>query len=639
MSRNLVRLLPDSLANQIAAGEVIQRPASVVKELLENSIDAGSKHIQVVIKEAGKSLIQVIDDGMGMSAEDARMSLEKHATSKISQPEDLFNIRTMGFRGEALPSIAAIAQVVIETRTMEEELGTRLVVEGTKIKSQAPIATTQGTNISVKNLFFNVPARRNFLKSDPVENKHIIEGFQCIALARPDVAFSLYQNEQEIYHLPATKLAHRIVHIFGEGYKKQLIPCQEATDIVKIHGYIGNPAYAKKTRGEQFFFVNDRFIKNQYLHHAVKTAFEASIQQDTFPFYVLFIDISPQRLDVNVHPTKTEIKFDDERVVYSILHATIKQALAQHTTPILDFEQNVNEDPLGLQAYPLASLSTKAERVYSSFKKFDQDTVHPKEWEQLYQRMSIEIPNGHADEQPSLFLAEAPLTSIVAAGITQEALLQPTFNQSTTEAVVKMQLHAKYILASVKSGLLFINQHAAHERILYEKYSQHLSDHHTGTSQQLLFPQQIALNPADFILIQAYEKILQSLGFFIEDFGKNSIILVGYPIEAEHHHPQQLLENILEQIKWNQGHLSLPMQENAARALAKHAAIQPGKKLTAQEIDRLVDQLFACKNSNYAPDGTKIWSIMTIEEIASAEDMVNGLVQLIDGSRRMSSCE
>lgn len=624
MSTNIIRLLPDSLANQIAAGEVIQRPASVVKELMENSIDADSKQIKVVIKDAGKTLIQVIDDGIGMSEVDARMSLEKHATSKISQVEDLFNIHTMGFRGEALPSIAAVAQVEIETATKDSELGTRLLVEGSHIKLQEPVATSQGTTISVKNLFFNVPARRNFLKSAPVETNHIIEEFQHIALARPDIGFSLYQNEQETYHLPPAKLANRIVHLFGESYKKQLIPCQEGTDIIQIHGYVGNPSYAKKTRGEQFFFVNNRFIKNAYLHHAVKSAFEELIPKDSFPFYVLFIDISPERIDVNVHPTKTEIKFDDERMIYSILQAAVRQALAQHVTPVLDFEQNTNMDPLNLgESIKPKNYITGPDRDYASFKRFDDAPVNPKEWQELFKRIDEQQPTGESStsqQQAPIFESTEEVSvrnsAINTSTVDQEIIKAPSMlEQEKAENSTKMQLHTTYILTAVKSGLLLIDQHAAHERILYEKYLQQLSTN-TGTSQQLLFPHQIELNPADFSLIQEYESTFKALGFVMEDFGKNSIILVGYPPEAAQHNPKQLLENILEQIKWNQSHLSLAVQENAARSLAKHAAIQKGKRLTSLEIDSLVDQLFACSNPNHTPDGKKIWTIITLEDLA-----------------------
>ena len=619
MSTNIVQLLPDALANQIAAGEVIQRPASVVKELVENAVDAGGNHIKVIIKDAGKTLIQVIDDGIGMSEVDARMSLEKHATSKINQAEDLFNIHTMGFRGEALPSIAAIAQMEIVTRTTGTELGTKLIVEGSKIKIQESTAASLGTNISVKNLFFNVPARRNFLKSTPVETKHIVEEFQYIALSRPDIAFSLYQNDQETYRLPAGKLAQRIIHLFGESYKKQLISCQEGTDIIQIYGYVGNPSYAKKTRGEQFFFVNRRYIKSTYLHHAVKNAFEALIPKDTFPFYVLFIDILPKYIDVNVHPTKTEIKFEDERMVYAILQSTVRQALSNHTTLELDFEQNVNLDPLGLQHTQKANNNfTKSNRQYSSFKNFDRAAVSQQEWEDLFQRIdntnSKDIPDLYVEKQVNTCMEE-PMH--MRAGLEIQLKNLPDASVTLTTSVengTKMQLHTIYILASVKSGLLLIEQQAAHERILYEKYLQHLQNN-TGSSQQLLFSQHITLNPADFELLQDYKLALHTLGFSIEDFGNNTIILTGYPAEAAQCNPEKLLEDLLEQIKWNQSHLTLNFQENIARSLAKHASIQKGKKLTSIEIDSLVDQLFACQNPTHAPDGRKIWNILTMEDL------------------------
>lgn len=593
---HLIHLLPDTLANQIAAGEVIQRPASVVKELLENAIDAGSKHIKVIIKEAGKALIQVIDDGIGMSEIDARMSLEKHATSKISTADDLFNIQTMGFRGEALPSIAAVSQLVIETRTQDEELGTCLVVEGSTVKSQEAVSTARGTKVSVKNLFFNVPARRNFLKSVPVETKHIIDEFQRAALAKPDLAFSLYQNEQETYQLPATdKLSHRIVHLFGDSYKKQLVSCQEATDLIQVQGYIGKPTYAKKTRGEQFFFVNKRFIKSAYLHHAVKRAFEELLPQDTFPFYVLFIHIDPARIDVNVHPTKTEIKFEDEHMVYSVLVATIRQALAvHHIAPSLDFEQDINFAPLRFQKSTSPDRpSSMAERNYAQFKSFDSPKANSQDWEKLFERLN-----------------EGPKPAPAPPG---EASVEPI--ASNQEMAAKMQLHARYILAPVKSGLLLVDQSAAHERILYEKYWQAL-ENRSGAAQKLLFPHHITINPADFVLLQEHEEAFQALGFVIEPFGKDSIIVSGCPAEAAHHEPKQLIEDLLEQVKWNQAHLALSIQENLARSLAKRSCMQPEKRLNTTAMDALIDQLFACQHANYTPDGRKIWLIITLEELA-----------------------
>jgi DNA mismatch repair protein MutL len=619
-----IHLLPAALASQIAAGEVVQRPASVVKELLENAIDAGAKNIKVIIKGAGKTYIQVIDDGIGMSEIDAVLSLEKHATSKIRHSEDLFNITTMGFRGEALPAIAAVSQLVIETRTQQAELGTRLTVEATTIKSQEPIATPQGTSITVKNLFFNVPARRNFLKSDAIETKHIIEEFQHIALASPDIAFSLYQNEHETYHLPATKLPQRIIQLLGEGYKKQLIPCQEHTDVLQIQGYIGSPDHTKKIRGEQYFFVNKRFVKSTYLHHAVKAAFEPLIAKDTFPSYVLFIDIAPQRVDVNVHPTKIEVKFDDDRLVYTLLKAAVQQALAHHGTSLLDFEQPTNQDFLALGQRP-SSLghSSAQDRHYMQFKAWDRPAPAPQDWQALLARIEPDKPLGQQTlllEVPGASAAIQPEAHWMSADNAQPLLStasNPSANPAelTAEKATKMQLQATYILASIKSGLLLIDQHAAHERILYEKYMQHLQ-HHTGVSQQLLFPEQVDLNQADAELLVTYQPLLTALGFTLESFGRNSLILVGYPAEVIQESPKKLFEAMLEQIKWNQKHLTLPLQENIARSLAKHAAIQPGKSLFLAEMDHLIDQLFACTYTTHTPDGRPIWTLLSMETLA-----------------------
>ena len=626
---SIIRLLPDAIANQIAAGEVVQRPASVVKELVENAIDARSSFIKVVIKDAGKSLIQVIDDGTGMSEVDARMSFEKHATSKISTSEDLFNIRTMGFRGEALASIAAVAQLEMETCRNPEELGTRIVMEGAVVKSQNPVSTSQGTKISVKNLFFNVPARRNFLKSNPVETKHILDEIQRVALARPDIAFSLYQNDLETYQLPIAKLSHRIVHLFGEAYKKQLIFCQEATNSLKIQGYVGKPAHAKKTRGEQFFFINQRFIKSPYLHHAVKNAFEGLLPQDAFPFYVLFVDIDPQRIDVNVHPTKTEIKFDDERMVYSILTATIKKALAvHHVAPSIDFEQNTNFNPFAIVS-PTKPLTTKqtppqskassstpstitpltdgklADRHYTQFKRPEASPAgSAKDWAKLAHH--LEIPSG----SPS---STAP-PQLTPSSSTPDASVVP-IEPVVGQGIFKVQLHRQHILTQVKSGMLLIDQHAAHERILYERYLQPLQTGEARSAQQLLFPVRIVLNPADLALVQAHTKELQALGFVLESFGKDSLIVAGCPAETIEHDLKQLLESLIEQFKLNKAQFSLDTQENLIRSLAKRASIQPGKQLQKEEIDALIDQLFACNNPNYTPTGRKIFVILTLEDI------------------------
>jgi DNA mismatch repair protein MutL len=599
---NLIRLLPDILANQIAAGEVVQRPSSVVKELLENAIDAGSTAIKIVIKDAGKALIQVIDNGIGMSEVDARMSFEKHATSKLRTADDLFNIQTMGFRGEALASIAAVAQLEMETCREKDTLGTRIIIEGSQVKTQAPVAAPQGTKISVKNLFFNVPARRNFLKSNPVETKHIIDELQRAALVQPKIAFSFYQNNVETYQLPATKLSHRIVHLFGETYKQQLIPCQEATNNLKIKGYIGKPEHGKKTRGEQFFFVNQRFIKSAYLHHAVKKAFEGLLPQNVFPFYVLFIDIAPARIDVNVHPTKTEIKFDDERMVYSILTAAIKQALAtHHVTPSIDFEQNINFNPFATTtSTTVASVSNYAERKYSQFKSPGiPQQGGEKKWTELFQNL---------DQHP----VDTTTISQVSSANSNPSPTEKTSLKYVAEGTIKIQLHRRYILTQLKSGILLIDQHAAHERILYEQYLQPLLNNQNRSAQQLLFPVHIPLNPADLALAQAHTTDIHALGFVLAAFGKDSLIVTGCPVEAADHDLKQLLEGLIEQFKWNQAHFSLTTQENLARSLAKRACIQPGKKLQQEEIDMLVDQLFACTHPNYTPDGRKTFLAMTL---------------------------
>jgi DNA mismatch repair protein MutL len=604
---NLIRLLPDALANQIAAGEVVQRPSSVVKELLENAIDADSTDIKVVIKDAGKTLIQVIDNGIGMSEVDARMSFEKHATSKIKAAEDLFNIQTMGFRGEALASIAAVAQLEMETCREKDALGTRIIIEGSQVKTQSPVAAPQGTKISVKNLFFNVPARRNFLKSNPVETKHIIDELQRAALVQPGIAFSFYQNNLETYQLPAAKLSHRIVHLFGETYRKQLIPCQEATDLLKIKGYIGKPEYAKKTRGEQFFFVNQRFIKSAYLHHAVKSAFEGLLPQDVFPFYVLFIDIAPAQIDVNVHPTKTEIKFCDERMVYAILTAAIKQALAMHhITPSIDFEQNSNFNPFANTASTTAaSIHTYAERKYSQFKSPGiPQQGGEKSWAQLFQSADKHLIGATSISQVSN-------ATNGAIPIEEEG----TPLKHITEGTIKIQLHNRYILTQLKSGILLIDQHAAHERILYEQYLHPLLNDKNRSAQQLLFPVHISLNPADLALAQAHATDIHALGFVLASFGRDSLIVTGCPVEAADQDLKQLLEGLIEQFKWNQAHFSLTTQENLARSLAKRACIQPGKKLQQEEINMLVDQLFACNHPNHTPDGRRTFLTMTLAHL------------------------
>lgn len=600
---DIIQLLPDSIANQIAAGEVVQRPASAVKELMENSIDAGAKSVKLIIKEAGKTLLQVIDDGIGMSETDARMSLERHATSKIRKAEDLFELYTMGFRGEALASIAAVAQVELKTRPADQELGTCIVVEGSDIKKQEPVACEKGTSISVKNLFYNIPARRNFLKSNPVELKHIIDEFQRLALAHPEITFSFIQNDEQIYDLPATKLSQRVVSLFGKSYKEQLATCQEETDTVKVTGYVGKPDFARKTRGEQFLFVNRRFIRSNYLNHAVMNAFEGLIAENSFPFYVLFIEIDPKHIDVNVHPTKTEIKFDDERAVYAVVRAAVRQAIGSHNlTPAIDFNADVNF------ITKLNNANSQSKQVYFE-ERFSTalHRSHTDNWEKLYENPEVKpVVVKQQDE-------------IETPGV-QTLRFESAINQSTpataTEEKALFQLHARYIVKQVRSGMMIIDQQAAHERILFEKFLNQLKNK-SGQSQQSLFPQAITFSAADFALALEMQQEIEALGFRFDVFGKNTLVVNGVPANVQAANEKELFEGLIEQFKVNQSELALPLQENLARALARRASIKTGQPLVREEMQALVDSLFACSTSNYSPEGKPTFFIFELNKIES----------------------
>jgi DNA mismatch repair protein MutL len=606
---DIIRLLPDSIANQIAAGEVVQRPASAVKELLENSIDAESTKIQLVVKDAGKQLIQVIDNGVGMSATDARMSFERHATSKIRKTEDLFNIKTFGFRGEAMASIAAIAQVEMKTRKGNEELGTLLKIEGSELKLQESVACEKGTSISIKNLFYNVPARRNFLKSNSVELRHILDEFQRVALAHPEIEFSFYQNDLETYNLKADNLAQRIVDLFGKNHREQLISCKEETDFVNIDGFIGKPEYSKKSRGEQFFFVNNRFIKSSYLNHAVMFAFDKLIGDDSFPFYVLFIEIDPKKIDINVHPTKTEIKFDDEKTVYAMVRAAVKKALATHNiAPSIDYELDINFNIPSHQRgreFDDSKKEFSGKNISYTPKTNSETNQH---WETLYQGFENR-ENLKQYEEMTLLTLGSKINDTEDSSILNKDLL---YSDNTTT----FQLHNKYIVTQIKSGMALIDQQAAHERIYYEKYLNMLQNKF-GASQQFLFPQSIELSPNDFALLMEMEEEIKSLGFVYNIFGKNTIVVNGIPADIPNANEKNLFESLIEQYKQNQTELRLERKENLARSLAKRAAIRPGTKLSLTEMNSLIDQLFACKMPTYAPNGNLTLVLMTIEKIAS----------------------
>lgn len=594
---DIIQLLPDSIANQIAAGEVVQRPASAVKELMENSIDAGAKQIRLIVKEAGKTLIQVIDDGAGMSETDARMSLERHATSKIRKAEDLFQLRTMGFRGEALASIAAVSQFEMKTRLAEKELGTLLVVEGSEVKRQEPAACEKGTSISVKNLFFNIPARRNFLKSNAVEMRHIIDEFFRLALANPGLALSLAQGDEMVYDLAPAKLSQRIVALFGKGYQQQLAPSQEETSLLKISGYVGRPELAKKTRGEQFFFVNNRYIKNNYLHHAVTSAYEGLLPENSFPFYVLMLELDPKHLDVNVHPTKTEIKFDDERAVYAVVWSAVKQALGAHNlAPAIDFHADVN------LTNKLSSHSLTNEQYFEEQFSTSLHRSNLKNWEKMF------------DDESNSRLFSQPAKQA-------EVIFESTINkpiEARTTVVQEdgiFQFQQKYVVRAGRHGLMIIDQQAAHERILFEKYLLQLRSK-PGNSQQSLFPQTVVLTAADFALVMEMEKEIVALGFRFEVFGKNTLLVSGLPADVKMGE-KELFEGLVEQFKKSQAELELPLQERLARAMAKRTRLRSGQKLTVEEMEALAQSLMACNIPNFSPEGNPTFFTLNTSKIES----------------------
>ena len=595
---DIIQLLPDAIANQIAAGEVVQRPASAVKELLENAVDAGATQVTLIIKDAGKTQIQVIDNGAGMSETDARMSLERHATSKIRKAEDLFSIKTMGFRGEALASIAAVAQLDMRTRQESKELGTLLVVEASEVKRQEPVACDKGTSITVKNLFFNIPARRNFLKSNPVEMNHIVDEFYRLALAYPDIAFTFYNNDQLLFDLPPSKLSQRIVNIFGKSYQSQLAACQEETDLLKILGYVGKPEFARKSKTEQFFFVNNRFIRNHYLGHAVKSAFKGLIAEDTHPFFVLFIDIDPKHVDINVHPTKTEIKFDDDRSVYAVIFAAVSKALAEHNfLPALNFESDVNL----ISKIQNASTALRQEYIKEQFGD-SLSRSNLQNWEKMFenhaQLSTLKIVSK--EENPNVLRFES--------AINKDEIL-PHKEQ------IIFQLNQQFIVRSVQTGLMIIDQQAAHERVLYESFSNQKNV--SGASQQSLFPQTLQLSVTDYNLIEEIQDEIRILGFDFDFFGKDAIVINGIPSKIKPGNEKILFEGLIEQFKHNQEELNIPKQESLIRALAKRSAIKRGLPMDKEEMLALVEQLFACANPNYTPSGKPVFFIFDNSKILS----------------------
>lgn len=598
---DIIQLLPDNIANQIAAGEVIQRPASAVKELLENAVDAGASSIRLIIQEAGKSLIQVIDNGKGMSETDARMCFERHATSKIRDIDDLFRIRTMGFRGEALASIAAVAQVELKTKRAEDETGTYIEVENSVVKKQEPIAAVNGTSIAMKNLFFNVPARRNFLKSNAAEMRHIVDEFIRVALSFPNIFFSLNNNGQEIFHLAPGSLKQRIVQVLGHPFNSKLVTVQEKTDYLNIYGFAGKPDTAKKTRGDQYFFVNNRFIRSPYLNHAVMSAFQEMIAADSFPLYVLFIDLDPSQVDINVHPTKQEIKFEDEKIVYAFVQAAVKHALAQFSiTPTLEFDLDPSIQQLEAVTKPFTEDKQAAATGSALFKNFTQKNqahfIQPtgkselKNWKDFYEQGGEKFESlldQLKKEEPAVLENFTP---------------RPASTLAVEEDGPLTQLLNTYIVASTNRGFILIHQQLAHERILYERFCATA----TGQSipaQKSLFPATIEMSAQDAVLLTDLIEDLNRLGFLIEPFGNNTFVIQGTPADIQSGNEKTTVEKLLEQFKHFSSELKFSKREKLYRTLAWQQAVKPGAGLGEEEMRSLVKNLFACAQANVTAAG------------------------------------
>nr|WP_315164808.1 DNA mismatch repair endonuclease MutL [uncultured Flavobacterium sp.] len=608
---SIIQLLPDHVANQIAAGEVVQRPASVVKELLENAVDARATDIKLIIKDAGKSLIQVIDNGLGMSVTDARLCFERHATSKIRQAEDLFSLHTKGFRGEALASIAAIAHIEMKTKQDQEELGTHIVIEGSKFVSQEVAVLPKGTSFAVKNLFFNIPARRNFLKSDIVEYKHVIDEFQRVALAHPKIHFTFYHNGSDMFNLPPSTLRQRIVNIFSGKTNEKLVPVQEETEIVAIQGFVSKPEFAKKNRGEQFFFVNDRFIKSGYLHHAVMAAYDGILKDGAQPSYFLYLTVPPNTIDINIHPTKTEIKFDDEQALYAILRASIKHSLGQfNVAPVLDFDRDANLDTpyhykdlegetptiqVNRDFNPFSE--EKPSKQFSSYKKPEPTAS----WESLY------VGLKHDTET---FSAKSDFT------FTNEEITSSLFNDEEVEQVVHKtyQIHKKYIVSPIKSGMVIVDQQRAHQRVLYEQFLVSMTVHQ-ASSQQLLFPLNLFFSTNEMELIAELQLSLMNTGFVFEESMADHVVISGIPVNVTESEVSIVLEQLLSDLQDGIPESSFSQNDTIAKSMAKSLAVKTGTYLTEKEQENLVNGLFACKDPNVSPFQKPTFITMRVEDL------------------------
>ncbi|MGQ1785829.1 MULTISPECIES: DNA mismatch repair endonuclease MutL [unclassified Saccharicrinis] len=633
---DIIQLLPDSVANQIAAGEVIQRPGSMLKELVENAIDAGSTDIKVIIKDAGRTLVQVIDNGCGMSATDARLAFERHATSKIKDVNDLFAIRTMGFRGEALASIAAVAQTELKTKKHGDELGTHLVISGSQVENQEVINCPTGSNFIVRNLFYNVPARRKFLKKDSTELRHLINEFQRIVLANPDISFSLEHNKMPLFQLPVSNLRQRIINMVGKGMNSQLVPVETDTTLVKIHGYVGKPEAARKSSGDQFFFVNQRYMRHPYLHKAITEAYANLISPNTIPAYFLYFEVDPKIIDINIHPTKTEIKFEDERAIWHILNATIKESLGKHNMiPTIDF------DTADMVDIPVSDKDAEKENpeieVNPFFNPFDTpipdpsgfgagsssatnsgggtrtSSPSPKGWEQLYNDFEAEKGNMPFDiPQPSQTVTTSNWET--APEPQQQTFLSGNTDIEAASGASCFQFKSKYILTSGKSGLMMVDQKRAHERILFERLMLSITNKQSMT-QQSLFPEQLEFNAEDALVVKELLPDLQLFGLDMAEHSDHTFEVRGMPVNMEKMNPKLLLDEIIHDYKLGEVNLEADLKERIARSMAKQSAIKSGQFLSNQEMDELIGQLFACQVPNYSPDGKPVISILSNDEI------------------------
>ena len=582
---DIIQLLPEHVANQIAAGEVIGRPASAVKEMLENALDSGATKIKLYIKDAGKTLLQVVDNGCGMSETDARMSFERHATSKINKVDDLFAIKTMGFRGEAMSSMAAIAHIEMKSKLTDKELGTHIFIEGSQVKKQDDCSCSNGTSISIKNLFYNVPARRNFLKSDKVETRHIMEQFSRIALANPDIKMSMYLDDVEHFHLEKSNKRQRIVNVTGAKSNQKLVPIKEETTLVNLSGFIGKPEFCKRTRGEQYFFVNNRFIKSPYLHHAVKKAYDGLIPDNYFPSYFLYLDIDPKLIDINIHPTKTEIKFEDERSIYAIIRSAVKHSLGKYNVaPTIDFNQETAFDiPVLEQGKVLTQPKVKVDTNFNPFEK----------------------------EKPTKIFSWGDVVSE-----NKETKIQQEIEVKwNTELQNKqfLQINNQFILLETENGIIIIHQQRAHERILFEYY-QSLLENKKTKSQQLAFAYNLTFTNSDYLLIIQLKEPLRNLGFGFELKGKNKIEINSIPPECADGNLETIFEEILEQEK-NNNQLVISTKVKIAKVLAKNIAIKKGKSLEQEEMKMLISNLFACNLPSICPSGKTTIINLSLEDI------------------------